>query len=114
MRTVLVLMSLTLFLGLFGCASEEAQPLPDEALGEVNQEVGGPCRDHDWCPLGERCDFTQPHPGGDGVTMFSCTGYPVFGPSQNPCLSDLQCQRQWWFDSHCVFGSGASYGECIR
>jgi hypothetical protein len=112
MMMVTALVSAALGLG-FGCASEEPGAPPDDSLGQVEQEVGGPCRQNYECPLGERCDLTQPHPLGGG-NSWTCVGYPVFGPSQNPCLDTMQCQFQYYWFSYCNRPEGASYGECIR
>lgn len=115
MRIKMVLMSMFLCLS-FGCASDESRPLPEETpaeeLGQVEQAIGGPCRVDCNCPLGESCDFTKPHPLGNG-NSWTCMPFPVFGPSAHPCLDTCQCQHQFnWFSS-CNRPPWASYGECV-
>ena len=113
MKTAMVLVSLSLMLSMgLGCGAEDPAPLSEEELGQVEQKAGGPCRAHDDCPLGERCDLTTPYPGS--TSFWVCKGYAVFGPSQNPCLTDLQCHRVWAYGSHCYYSHpGAGYGECM-
>ena len=107
----MVLVSMSFGLN-FGCAADNPGPLPDEDVEQVAQEIGGPCRMDYECPLAERCDLTQPHPLGNG-NSWTCVGYPVFGPSVNPCLDTLQCQFQYSAFSVCDRPAGASYGMCI-
>jgi hypothetical protein len=108
---MMVLASVSLGLS-FGCVSDQSGPDPDEDTGQVEQAIGGPCRQNFECPLAERCDLTQPHPLGGG-NSWTCVGYPVFGPSVNPCLDTLQCQFQFSVFSVCDIPPGASYGMCI-
>ena len=114
MRSIMILVSISLCLN-FGCALDEPEPPPGDPakddLGQVEQAIGGPCRQNYECPLGERCDLSQPHPLGSGST-WTCQPYAVFGPSVNPCVDTLQCQYQWYWFSYCDRPPWASYGEC--
>lgn len=105
-----VLVSVVMFMALgAGCATSEEAQQPSDSLDQVEQEVGGPCRENSWCPLGERCDFSQPY-----GTMWTCVAYAVVGPWPHPCVDTAQCRAQWWSDSTCVFQPGMSYGSCVR
>lgn len=114
---VLVLVSLSFGLGLSpGCATDEnpdsVEDSAVEDLGQVQQEVNGPCRGNFHCPLGERCDLTIPYPGGGGE-LWTCRPYFVIGPVVNPCVDTPQCQFQFNWNSYCNIQPGASYGQCI-
>ncbi len=104
MMKVLVLVSMIFALG-FGCATDEQEPLLEDGVGQVEQQVGGPCSANYMCPLGNRC-----YP-----STWTCGSFPVFGPSQNSCIDDLQCHYQFAPNSHCYYSNPlGSYGECLR
>jgi hypothetical protein len=101
MMKVLVLAVLSFGLG-FGCVADEQEPLPSEALGQVEQNVGEPCSGHYMCRLGEECRDTTA----------TCQSYFVIGPAANPCIDTLQCQYQYSRNSYCYYRDQGPYGEC--